>query len=273
MMTGTSTACPLFSTQLRTRSFYPGDKRAGMESLGVQRLPSGQRNRPRDLNFYIMQRAKSLRQIDRKVRARNRCSGCTRAAPCLSRRGRGGEPDQAAPAFGEGLVPGLSRLRDRPAPSLAPQHQALAPDAGARLLRLRDQHQSPHPPPQGNVPSARARAGGQVRPTDPAGGKHGLLDETATIGTRGGNEAGGAGVPDAGAPADQTKKRKERKGRRERTTKLTKSAKKERTPEVRNARVRGILFVWAASLAPDVLRKSKPLARPRSERVRATGLV
>ena len=171
MMTGTSTACPLFSTQLRTRSFYTGDKRAGMESLGVQRLPSGQRNRPRDLNFYIMQRAKSLRQIDRKVRARNRCSGCTRAAPRLSRRGRGGEPDQAAPAFGEGLVPGLSRLRDRPAPSLAPQHQALAPDAGARLLRLRDEHQSPHPPPQGNVPSARAPAGGQIRPTDPAGGK------------------------------------------------------------------------------------------------------
>ena len=81
MMTGTSTACPLFSTQLRTRSFYTGDKRAGMESLGVQRLPSGQRNWPRDLNFYIMQQAKSLRQIDRKVRARNRCSGCTRAAP------------------------------------------------------------------------------------------------------------------------------------------------------------------------------------------------
>ena len=156
MMTGTSTACPLFSTQLRTRSFYTGDKRAGMESLGVQRLPSGQRNWPRDLNFYIMQQAKSLRQIDRKVRARNRCSGCTRAAPRLSRRRRGGEPDQAAPAFGEGLVPGLSRLRGRPAPGLAPQHQALAPDAGARLLRLRDEHQSPHPPPQGNVPTARA---------------------------------------------------------------------------------------------------------------------
>ena len=81
MMTGISTACPLFSTQLRTRSFYTVDKRAGMESLGMQRLPSGQRNWPRDLNFYIMQRAKSLRQIDRKVRARNRCSGCTRAAP------------------------------------------------------------------------------------------------------------------------------------------------------------------------------------------------
>ena len=61
----------------------------------------------------------------------------------VSGRGRGGEPDQAAPAFGEGLVPGLSRLRDRPAPGLAPQHQALAPDAGARLLRLRDEHQPP----------------------------------------------------------------------------------------------------------------------------------
>ena len=80
--------------------------------------------------------------------------------------------------------------------------------------------------------------------------KHGLLDETASIGTRGvATKAGGAGVPDSGAPPDQAKKRKERKGRRERTTKLTKSAKKERTPDVRNARVQGILFVWAASLA------------------------
>ena len=80
--------------------------------------------------------------------------------------------------------------------------------------------------------------------------KHGLLDETASIGTRGvATKAGGAGVPDSGAPADQAKKRKERKGRRERTTKLTKSAKQERTPEERNASVRGILFVWAASLA------------------------
>ena len=63
--------------------------------------------------------------------------------PGVSGRGRGGEPDQAAPALGEGLVPGLSRLRDRPAPGLAPQHQALAPDAGARLLRLRNEHQPP----------------------------------------------------------------------------------------------------------------------------------
>ena len=94
---------------------------------------------------------------------------------------------------------------------------------------------------------------GQIRPTDPAGGKHGLLDETATIGTRGvATKAGGAGVPDAGAPADQTKKRKERKGRRERTTKLTKSAKKERTPEVRNPHVRGILSRLGGELGPDV---------------------
>ena len=56
---------PLIHNPIQARSFYSGDKRAGMESLGVQRPPSGQRNWPRDLNFYIMQRAKSLRQIDR----------------------------------------------------------------------------------------------------------------------------------------------------------------------------------------------------------------
>src|SRR5208282_5796198 len=43
-----------------------------------------------------------------------------------------------------GIIPGLSRLRDRPAPGLAPQPQALAPDAGARLLR--PQRRAPIPP-------------------------------------------------------------------------------------------------------------------------------
>jgi len=46
----------------------------------------------------------------------------------------------------------------------------------------------PHPPPQGNVPPTRARAVGQVRPAHPQEEKHGLLDETATIGTREGWE-------------------------------------------------------------------------------------
>src|SRR5208337_2738920 len=82
--------------------------------------------------------------------------------PGVPRRGRGGEPDQAAPAFGEGLVPGLSRLRDRPAPGLAPQHQALATDAGGRLLRLRKEYQSPQTPPHGNVGPSRAVAGGKI---------------------------------------------------------------------------------------------------------------
>ena len=66
----------------------------------------------------------------------------------------------------------------------------LAPDAGARLLRLRDEHQSPHPPPQGNVPSARARLVAKFARLTRQEEKHGLLDETATIGTRRGGKGG-----------------------------------------------------------------------------------
>ena len=55
--------------------------------------------------------------------------------------------------------------------------------------------------------------------------KHGLLDETASIGTRGvATKAGGAGVPDSGAPAGTAEGGK---GRRGGTTKLTKHTKRE----------------------------------------------
>src|SRR5271166_4411823 len=110
------------------------------------------------------------------------------------------------------------------------QTRALAPDAGARLLRLRDEHQSPHPPLQGNVPSARARARGQIRPADPAGGKTRPArrdgDDRHARGV--GKAAGGARVHDSRAPAGEAKRRKGGKRRREGTTKLTNCAKKSR---------------------------------------------
>ncbi len=66
---------------------------------------------------------------------------------------------------------------------LAAQHQALAPDAGARLLRLRQEHQSPvlHRketfPPPGHA--LAAKFAWLTRQED----SHDLLDETATIST------------------------------------------------------------------------------------------
>jgi len=68
------------------------------------------------------------------------------------------------------------------------QTRALAPDAGDRLLRLRDEHQSPilhrketFLPPGHEFVAKFARLTRQEE-------KHGLLDETATIGTREGWE-------------------------------------------------------------------------------------
>ena len=53
----------------------------------------------------------------------------------------------------------------------------------------------------------RARARGQIRPADPAGGEHGLLDETATIGTREGwqRRLAEGGVHGSGASAGAAK--------------------------------------------------------------------
>jgi len=89
----------------------------------------------------------------------------------------------------------------------------------------------PHPSPQGIVPSARARARGQVLPADPAGGK-------ARAARRDGDDrharglaatAGGAGSHDSGASAGPVEggPRNGGKGRGSGTTKLTNHAKKE----------------------------------------------
>ena len=74
------------------------------------------------------------------------------------------------------------------------QTRTLAPDAGARLLRLRDEHQSPllhrketFPPPGHELVAKFAQLTHQKE-------KHGLLDETATIGTRGVGKAAGGGA-------------------------------------------------------------------------------
>src|SRR5271157_5610025 len=66
----------------------------------------------------------------------------------------------------------------------AEREKALTNAGGLSGPPLGVHYNPPHPPPQGNVPPTRARAGGQVRPAHPAGGNHGLLDETATIGAR-----------------------------------------------------------------------------------------
>ncbi len=78
---------------------------------------------------------------------------------------------------------------------------------------------------------------------------YGLLDETA-IGTRGmGTAAGGARIHASRASAGAAEGRKGGQRQRARTTESTNCAKKEKTPDMRNALVPGILFVGAASLA------------------------
>ena len=62
-----------------------------------------------------------------------------RMRPGLPGRDRRGEPDQAAPPIRQGLVPRLSRLRDRPAPCLGPQRQAVAAHPRDRLPRIQRQ--------------------------------------------------------------------------------------------------------------------------------------
>jgi hypothetical protein len=79
-----------------------------------------------------------------------------------------GEHHQDSPAFGEDLVPGVSRLRERSAPGPVALHPALAADAGAALLRLRRQRQPADPASQGEVSAAGARAAREVRPADAA---------------------------------------------------------------------------------------------------------
>ncbi len=68
---------------------------------------------------------------------------------------------------------------------------------------LNDEHQSPHPPPQGNVPSAQAPAPGQSRPTDPAGRETRAArrdgDDRHARGV--GKAAGGARIHGSGASA------------------------------------------------------------------------
>jgi len=60
---------------------------------------------------------------------------------------------------------------------------------------LNDEHQSPHSPRQGSVPSARAPAPGQIRPADPAGGKTRAArrdgDDRHARGGKGGWRSGG----------------------------------------------------------------------------------
>ena len=127
----------------------------------------------------------------------HRCARFARAAvtgvrglrPGVPGRGRGGEPDQAAPAFGEGLVPGLSRLRRRPAPGLL---RSIKLSLRTRELDCYDYAISQPPllhrketflPPATRSRPKFARLTAQEE-------KHGLLDDTATIGTRKGWAAG-----------------------------------------------------------------------------------
>ncbi len=104
--------------------------------------------------------------------------------PGLPRRGRGREPDQAAPPIGQGVVPRLPRLRDRPPPGAVAKHQAEPPHPRDREHRLRPERQPAGPPPQGDVPASRSPVTGEVRAAQRQEECAGLLDETATIGTR-----------------------------------------------------------------------------------------
>ncbi len=106
----------------------------------------------------------------RRWRPSTLCSASTRAAPRLPRRDRGRRPAQAPPPVRQGLVPGRSRLRHRPAPGSVAQHQAQPADPRDREHRLRDERQPADPASQGGVPAPRRPAAVEVRPPDPSGG-------------------------------------------------------------------------------------------------------
>ena len=115
-----------------------------------------------------------------------RCSASTRDAPGPTSARSRGQPDQAAPPVGQGLVSRLPRLRDRPAPGPAAEHQAEPAVPRDRQHRLRRQREPADPPPQGDVPAARPPAPRKFERLTRQEEKHGLLDETATIGTKDG---------------------------------------------------------------------------------------
>src|SRR5208337_3548523 len=108
----------------------------------------------------------------------------------------------------------------------------------------------PHPPPQGNVPPTRARAGGQIRPAYPAGGKTRAArrdgDDRHARGVA--TAAGGARIHGSRA---STAAAEGTKGRRGGTTKLTKHTKKGR--HIKDKKTRGgqaltLTAIWQARL-------------------------
>ena len=135
-------------------------------------------------------------------RPSTRCSASTRAAPGPTSARSRRQPDQAAPPLGQGLVPRLSRLRRRPAPGLAAEHQAQPADPRDREHRLRRQRQPAGPASQGGVPAARRPAASKVRAADPPGGagRAARRDRDDRHAGRLGGAAAGAGVCTPGAP-------------------------------------------------------------------------
>ena len=71
---------------------------------------------------------------------------------------RGGEPDQTAPPVGQGLVPGLPRVRDQPPPGAGAKCQAGAPDPPDRLSGVRQQPQPADPPPPQRIKAQNSAA-------------------------------------------------------------------------------------------------------------------
>ena len=149
-----SNACRLADDLL----FRAGERRGRRRSLPAV----GRRQAAAERALRPSHRARSTRPAAARLRGMR---------PGLPGRDRRGQPDQAAPPVRQGLVPRLSRFRDRPAPGPAAQRQALAPHPRDRLLRLHRQREPADPASQGDVSGGRSSAPCQVRPADPARGE------------------------------------------------------------------------------------------------------
>ena len=132
--------------------------------------------------------------------------------PGLPRRDRGRRPDQAAPPLGQGLLSRLPRLRGRPAPGPAAEHQAQPAVPRDREHRLRREREPADPAPQGDLPAARPPAPIEVRAAHPprgAGRPAGRDGDDRHAGRMAGT-IGREGIHDSRASIDATGRGKSR---------------------------------------------------------------